>query len=174
MARDAFRIVAVMGLLLAATAAGAAEAPPGPLEEHASAVSGIARSTAVGDAYVLGRLSRELGIPVATLQDERELTRLEWGDLLVAHRLAENSGATFEELVEEFRSGRRWQEIAQEHEVDLEAVVAQVKAAREAIEREAPRPSTPAAQPKKPSQKGGKAPKPGTGKGDGLRGKQAR
>ncbi len=53
------------------------------------------------EQVVLDRLSRELGIPAATLKAQRVRTRPGWGDLLIAHRLAQKTGLTFEQVVSE-------------------------------------------------------------------------
>ena len=65
--------------------------------KHSVAAPGPAPAPEAEQA-VLQRLSQKLGIPAATPQAQRERTRLGWGDLLIANRLAQKTRLTFDQV----------------------------------------------------------------------------
>jgi hypothetical protein len=96
----------------------AAEDASASLDAHAKALSRAAQAPE-GEQVVAAHLSKELGIPTGTLQTQRESTKLGWSELLIANRLAQRTGLSFDQIVSEFRSGKGWGRIAKEHNVNL-------------------------------------------------------
>ena len=84
---------------------------------------------------VVGRLSRELGLPVEELRAQRLRTGLDWGALLIANRLARETGLTFDQVVAEYRGGKTWEDIVREHKVDLQKLVSAVEHTQTVVER---------------------------------------
>lgn len=108
------------------------------IEEHAAAITRAA-ATAEGERAVVRHLSQELDIPASDLEAQRRQTKLGWGELLIAHRLAQRTGLPFEQVVEQFRSGKGWGRIAKDHGVSLGELVSEVKESRHAVEGQAHR-----------------------------------
>lgn len=105
------------------------------LDEHVSAVNRAAQ-TPKGEEVVAARLSKELGIPASTLEAQRAQTKLGWGELLIANRLAQKTGLSFDQVVGDFRSGKGWGKIAKEQNVNLGQLVSDVRRAAHAVEAE--------------------------------------
>jgi hypothetical protein len=127
-------IVAVSLMMLGATPAWSADAPT--LAERAEAIE---RASTAPDGYrvVLGRLSRELTIDVPTLRAQRTQTGLSWGELLVAHRLARAVKIPLDQVVADFRGGKRWEDIARDRGVDLNALTRQIEETQVIVEHHA-------------------------------------
>lgn len=122
---------ALMALLLCAVPVPApgAEAQAMRLEDHVAAVNRAARAPE-GEPAVVQRLSHELELPAATLQAQREQTRLGWGEIRIANRIGQESGLSFEQVVREFRSGKGWGEIVREHNLSVGKLIGQRKEPR--------------------------------------------
>ena len=75
------------------------------------------------------RLSRQLGLAVETLRSQREQFKLGWAELLIANRLAQKTGMSFEDVVREVRDGKGWGLIAREHQVNPAVLVSELTAA---------------------------------------------
>jgi len=89
-----------------------------------------------GQEMVLNSLSKQLNIPVATLQAEQKSTNFGPGELFIANSLAAASGKTFDEISQEFKSGKGWGQIANENSLKLGKVVSDLKRANKQIERD--------------------------------------
>jgi hypothetical protein len=124
----AFTIVA---LVLASSVTRGAE--PVTLETCAAAIESQAAEPD-GDRVVVGHLSRQLGISVETLRQQRAQTALGWGDLLIANHLAAATGLTFEQTVTEYRTGKTWSEVAESHAIEVAELLKYVQEAEDAIE----------------------------------------
>jgi len=74
-------------------------------------------------------ISRETGLPVAVLSEQRTRTRLGYGGLLIANALAAETGRSFDEIVALKQSGRGWGWIAKENNVKLGPIVSRLKRA---------------------------------------------
>lgn len=109
-------------------------ANPPTLEERAAAIERVSTEPD-GARVVIGHLSRKLRIPSDTLQTQRKQTGLGWGELLIVNRLSKEKGLTFDEVVAEFRSGKSWEAIAREHQVDLGQLDDDVRRSQEVVER---------------------------------------
>ena len=106
------------------------------LQERASSIERVA---AEPDGYrvVVGHISRKLGIPVDTLRVQRNGSGLGWGELLIANRVARETGVGFDQIVGEFRGGKGWEEIARDHHADLDALRRDVQLSQETVEHRA-------------------------------------
>ena len=129
-------VAAVMAPALLAAAAWAAE-DAATLNQHITAINRTAR-TPEGRQVVAQRLSRDLGISTQTLQTQREQTGLGWGEILIANRISQQTGLTFNRVVSEFRGGKCWGEIARRHDLNLGQLVRDVRASRAAVQTSAP------------------------------------
>jgi hypothetical protein len=83
----------------------------------------MTHSDATGDAGVLNRISRETGVPVATLLTEKSSTELAYGDLEIANLLAKASGQRFDGIVAKFKAGEDWGKIAHDMGLKLGKIV---------------------------------------------------
>jgi hypothetical protein len=118
----------------AARAREASENPAGPGERMIDTDRGkgkasgkeahdMTHSDATGGADVLNRISRETGVPVATLQTEKSATGLGYGDLEIANLLAKASGRSFDAVVAKFKAGEGWGKIAHDMGLNLGKIV---------------------------------------------------
>jgi hypothetical protein len=123
-------------LLVLAGAAPAGGADPPTLAERAAAIE---RASTAPDGFrvVVGHVSRELGIPVDVLRGQRAQTGLDWGALLIANRLARETGLTLEQVVAESRRGTSWEDIARAHNVDVAKLAGAVANTQSIVERRA-------------------------------------
>lgn len=78
-------------------------------------------------------LSQRLGVPESVLEAQRQQTRLGWTALLIAHRLAERTGLTVEQLATEVRRGRSWRTIAGDHRVSWAEILREIGEVRRAL-----------------------------------------
>lgn len=101
-------------------------------ERHAAAATPTAPPSEEKQV-VIRRFSEELGIPAERLQAQRQRTGLRWGQILIANRLSQKAGMSFDHVVSEFRSGKGWGEIARDHHVNLGKMIGEVRASRPAI-----------------------------------------
>jgi hypothetical protein len=96
------------------------------------------------DQAVAQRLAKALGMDASTLQMQRTQTKLGWGDLVIANRLAQATGFSFTKIVGEFQSAQAWEPVVQDHGADLTKLIDDTRQARTALEvaekpKEAPR-----------------------------------
>ena len=87
-----------------------------------------------GHARVLEGISKDTGVPVKTLTEQREKTKLGFGGLFIANALAKETGKTFDQIVALHKDGKGWGQIANENNVKLGAIVSQAKRAEKAAE----------------------------------------
>jgi len=83
----------------------------------------MTHSDATGGADVLNRISRETGVPVATLQTEKSSTKLGYGELEIANLLAKASGQSFDSIAAKFKAGEGWGKIAHDMGLNLGKIV---------------------------------------------------
>jgi hypothetical protein len=109
---------------------GAAQSVEEPGIFQAS-VAGIDRTA---DQTVAQRLARSLEMEASTLVTQRAQTKLGWGDLVIANRLAQATGFSFTQIVKERQSGKSWEMIAADHGADPGELTKDAKRARAALE----------------------------------------
>jgi hypothetical protein len=73
-----------------------------------------------GPDRVLKSISASMHVPVTTLEKEKTATNLSYGDLYVAHAIANASGKKFDQLAALKRKGQNWDKIAEENNVSLD------------------------------------------------------
>jgi hypothetical protein len=109
-------------------------ADPLSLEELAAAIDRV-RTGPDGERVVAGHISRKLGVSVETLRAQGAQIGLGWGELLIANLLSKTTKLTVDQVVVEFRSGKRWTDIAHHHNVGLDELIAEVQQAQQAMEQ---------------------------------------
>ncbi len=98
------------------------------LQKQAARLDDEAKQSA-GNQAVFESLSKQLKIPAATLEAEQKSTNFGFGQLFIANSLAQASGKTFDQIAQEFKSGKGWGEIAKANNVKLGKVVSSAKRA---------------------------------------------
>jgi hypothetical protein len=126
-------------VLLLAVAAAVLVGPawgvdPITLEERAAVIERVSTEPD-GARVVIGHLSRTLHMPTDELRTQRMQTGLGWGDLLVANLISKMAGLTFDQVAGEFGSGKSWEAIARDHQVNLEKLAGDVDRSEEIVER---------------------------------------
>ncbi len=76
-----------------------------------------------GQKRVLEKISQATGVPATTLEAERKSSKLGFGELMIAHLLATSSGKTYDQILNEFKSGKGWGQIAKDNKVKLGGLV---------------------------------------------------
>jgi len=76
-----------------------------------------------GRERVVNAISRETGVPITTLEAQRDNTRLGYGGLFIANSLASATGQTFDEIAALKASGHGWGWIAKQNNVKLGPIV---------------------------------------------------
>ena len=89
-----------------------------------------------GRARVLTAISRETGVPITTLEAQRNSTRLGYGGLFIANSLASATGQTFEEIAALKASGHGWGWIAKQNNVKLGPIVSRARHANKAFKND--------------------------------------
>ena len=92
-----------------------------------------------GRERVLTAISRQTGVPVATLQTQRDQTRLGYGGLFIANSLASATGKTFDEIAALKASGHGWGWIAKQNNVKLGPIVSRAHRANKAFRNDNPK-----------------------------------
>ena len=90
-------------------------------------------ATSGGQERVLDAISRETDVPVATLAEQRDRTRLGYGGLFIANSLASATGKTFDEIADLKASGHGWGWIAKQNNVKLGPIVSQAHHVNKAL-----------------------------------------
>jgi hypothetical protein len=103
-------------LVVVALAAGAAHAQD-RLDALAAAVDRAA-GTPRGEAAIVERMAAALALTPERVRVARVETRLGWGDLFIAHRMAARGGHPLEKVLAARRTNTGWTEIAEEGRVD--------------------------------------------------------
>ncbi len=98
------------------------------LQKEAARLDDEARQSS-GNQVVFESLSTQLKVPVATLEAEQQSTKFGFGQLFIANSLAQASGKSFDQVAQQFQSGKGWGEIARENNVKLGKVVSDLKRA---------------------------------------------
>ena len=80
-----------------------------------------------GGERVLSAISRETGVPITTLEAQRNSTRLGYGGLFIANSLASATGQTFDEIAALKASGHGWGWIAKQNNVKLGPIVSRAR-----------------------------------------------
>ena len=103
---------------------------PGVAQDRLDAMAaGVDRAmTPAAEPAAVERMAKFLGTTAEALRAERASTRLGWGDLFVAHRLATRGGHPLEKVVAARRTGAAWEEIAGEARVEPDALAQDVAA----------------------------------------------
>lgn len=110
-------------------------ADPPTLENLAAAIDKL-QNGPEGERVVLGHISRKAGVSVETLRKQQAQTKLGWGDLFVANMIcSKTSKLTVDQVVAEFRSGIGWTDIARQHNVRVDQLVAEMQQSQEAMEQ---------------------------------------
>jgi hypothetical protein len=89
-----------------------------------------------GRERVLTAISRETGVPVTTLETQRNSTRLGYGGLFIANSLASATGQNFDEIAALKASGHGWGWIAKQNNVKLGPIVSRARHANKAFKNE--------------------------------------
>ena len=122
--RSGVVISIVLSLLVVALAVQPA-AGQDRLDAVAAAVDRAATPAAAEPAAV-DRMAKFLDTPADVLRAERASTRLGWGDVFIAHRIATRGGHPIAKVFAARRSGAAWGAIAEEARVDVDALVQDV------------------------------------------------
>jgi hypothetical protein len=80
-----------------------------------------------GRERVLSAISRETGVPITTLETQRNNSRLGYGGLFIANSLASATGQTFDEIAALKASGHGWGWIAKQNNVKLGPIVSRAR-----------------------------------------------
>lgn len=80
-----------------------------------------------GRERVLSAISRETGVPITTLEAQRNSTRLGYGGLFIANSLASATGQTFDEIAALKANGHGWGWIAKQNNVKLGPIVSRAR-----------------------------------------------
>jgi hypothetical protein len=129
-------LVLRLAMLVVALSVGAAHAQD-RLDALAAAVDRGA-GTPRGEAAIVDRMAAALALTPERVRVSRVETRLGWGDLFIAHRLATRGGHSLEKVAAARRTGTNWSEISEEARVDPAALAADVAAAWPDIARAVP------------------------------------
>ena len=123
-------------------------------DELDTLAAGVERSVATPQAEraAVDRMARALTKSADTLRAERASSRLGWGDLYIAHRIAVRGGHAVDKVVGARRSGATWKQIADEAGVEPVLVVQDVLATWPEL-KPAPTPTAPPAASEPPGQK---------------------
>jgi hypothetical protein len=67
---------------------------------------------AADEQAVLAAVSRDTGVSVEKLQEEKTTTGFSYGDLRMGHLMAEALKRSFEDVTKHYKDGQPWQEMA--------------------------------------------------------------
>jgi hypothetical protein len=118
--------------LMASAPSALAADPTAGIAQHARTVDDAARTPA-GEQRVVSRLAADLGVPESTLRAQRAQSKLGWGELSIAYRLAQRTGTPVNQIIAEHKAGKGWGVIAQEHDVKLGKVVSDANKSSRAL-----------------------------------------
>jgi hypothetical protein len=86
---------------------------------------------------VVGHISRKLAVSVEVLRAQHAQTRLGWGEVLIANLLSQATKLTVDQVVAEFKGGKRWAVIAHNHNVNLDQLINELRQSQQAMEQRA-------------------------------------
>jgi hypothetical protein len=89
-----------------------------------------------GREQVLSAISRDTGVPITTLQAQRERSGLGYGGLFIANSLASATGQTFEDIAALKASGHGWGWIAKQNNVKLGPIISRARNANKPFKNE--------------------------------------
>ncbi len=122
--RSGVVISIVLSLLVVALAV-----PPAAGQDRLDAVAAAvdrAATPAAAEPAAVDRMAKFLDTSADVLRAERASTRLGWGDVFIAHRIATRGGHPIAKVFAARRSGAAWGAIAEEARVDVDALVQDV------------------------------------------------
>ena len=93
-------------------------------------------ATPNGREQVLSAISRDTGVPVTTLEEQRNRTRLGYGGLFIANSLASATGQTFDQIAALKASGHGWGWIAKQNNVKLGPIISRARNANKPFKDE--------------------------------------
>ncbi len=83
----------------------------------------VSQAATSGQTKVLTRISGETGVPVDTLQTQKDTTGFGYGELENANLLANSSGQSFDTIAAKKQAGEGWGQIAHDYGLKLGKVV---------------------------------------------------
>ena len=89
-----------------------------------------------GREQVLTAISRDTGVPITTLETQRDRTRLGYGGLFIANSLASATGQSFDEIAALKASGHGWGWIAKQNNVKLGPIISRARNANKPFKNE--------------------------------------
>jgi hypothetical protein len=89
-----------------------------------------------GREQVLTAISRDTGVPITTLETQRDRTRLGYGGLFIANSLASATGQSFDEVAALKASGHGWGWIAKQNNVKLGPIISRARNANKPFKNE--------------------------------------
>ncbi len=114
-------------LALAAGAAFAQTDNSKDLNQIQKQTTQLDKASSQNQETVFNSLSKQLNIPVDTLKAQQASTNFGPGQLFIGNALASASGKTFDQIAQEFQSGKGWGAIAQENNLNLGKVISGLK-----------------------------------------------
>jgi len=120
----------VISIVLSLFVVALAVLPAAAQDRLDAVVAAVDRATtpAAAEAAAVDRMAKFLDTTPDVLRAERASTRLGWGEVFVAHRIATRGGHPIAKVFAARRSGAAWGEIAEEARVDAGALVQDVAA----------------------------------------------
>ena len=79
-------------------------------------------ASAADEAAIVAAVSRDTGVSVEKLQEEKTATGFSYGDLRMGHLMAEALKRSFEDVTKRYREGRPWHDLAREAGLTLKDV----------------------------------------------------
>jgi hypothetical protein len=94
-----------------------------------------AQSGTIVDGYelVVPAVKLQTNVPTETLRRQHEVTRLTYGELLVANSLANGSGKKFNDIIALKNKGQSWTQISKQLGINIDSVSARLTKAEESI-----------------------------------------
>jgi len=120
----------VISIVLSLFVVALAVLPAAAQDRLDAVVAAVDRATtpAAAEAAAVDRMAKFLDTAPDVLRAERASTRLGWGEVFVAHRIATRGGHPIAKVFAARRSGAAWGKIAEEARVDAGALVQDVAA----------------------------------------------
>jgi len=94
-----------------------------------------AQSGTIVDGYdlVVPAVKLQTNVPTETLKRQHEVTRLTYGELLVANSLASGSGKKFNDIIALKNKGQSWTQISKQFGINIDSVTTRLTKAEESI-----------------------------------------
>ncbi len=126
-------LTAVLGLTLVGGVSHLRADDEADLNQQINQLNDTAK-TLDGQKRVLDKISKATGVASTTLEAERKSSKLGFGELMIAHLLATSTGKTFDQILNEFKSGKGWGKIANDNNVKLGGLVSKAHESAEGAE----------------------------------------